>query len=153
MKRYETVKDYVYGQYLKIYNPALKQNAIVHTAMVDSNAALLAKLRNEDVELAKIAALLHDYAQFTQNCSHSKHAELSAEFAYDYLHQTGLFTENEIQIISDSIRFHSHKDRIDSPFGEIIKDADVLARHLEDPSKKMSPAKEKRLEKISTLFA
>lgn len=150
MQRYEIVKDYVYSQYLKIYNTAIKQHAIVHTAMVDSNAALLAIKRNQDVELAKIAALLHDYAQFVENCPHSKHAQLSAEFAQKYLSETGLFSDEEIQMVSEAIRLHSNKDQIDSKFCEIIKDADVMARFLEDPDSKMSPSKEMRWHKIST---
>lgn len=153
MRRYEIIKDYVYGKYLKIYNSVIKQNAIVHTAMVDSNAALLAYVRKQDIELAKIAALLHDYAQFVDNCPHKEHARLSAQFAQLYLQETELFSEAEINDISEAIRLHSNKDRIDSPLCEIIKDADVMARFLEDPSRTMSPAKEQRLQQISTLLS
>ena len=152
MRRYEIIKDYVYGKYLSIYNPVIKQNAIVHTAMVDSNAALLAYVRHQDIELAKIAALLHDYAQFVDNCPHKDHARLSAEFAETYLRQSGLFDQTEIQQVAQAIRFHSDKDRIDSELCEIIKDADVMARFLEDPSHAMSPAKEQRFQQISTLL-
>lgn len=51
--------------------------------------------------------------------------------AKDFLMQSGLFTEEEISIITSAIANHSHKEREDDAYSELIKDADVLSHVLQ----------------------
>ncbi|TGY66844.1 HD domain-containing protein [Dubosiella muris] len=145
MERYNKVKDHVYGTYHKINNELLRTAAFLHTNSVDNCITLLAISRNLPVELAKIAALLHDFAQYAQNCPHKDHARLSSLYAHQYLEQSGLFKMREIDEIGYMIGQHSYKNHIDSPMCELLKDADVLARFLEDPYQTFSGAKKERL--------
>lgn len=145
MNRYEHVKDYVYSQYAKISYEPLKTSAYTHTAIVDANITLIALARDIRMERAKIAALFHDYAQFVDNCSHAKHAELSSLYAANYLKSTGLFKQTEIDDIAYAISQHSNKDKYDSPLCEALKDADVMARFLENPEKELVGVRKERL--------
>lgn len=145
MKRYEIVKDYVYSQYAKINYEPLRTAALTHTAQVDSCVTFLAISRGIKPEKAKIAALLHDYAQYMENCPHSKHAELSSIYAHKYLKETNLFKVNEIDDICFAIGQHSKKDIYDSPLCELLKDADCLARFLENPDMELKGTKKQRV--------
>ena len=60
LERYEKVKEYVYGQYAKIYNEDLKIAALTHTASVDLSITFIAMARGTNLERAKVAALFHD---------------------------------------------------------------------------------------------
>lgn len=145
MQRYEFVKDYVYSQYAKIEYEPLRIAALTHTAMVDNCITFLAISRGIKPEKAKIAALLHDYAQFIENCPHSKHARLSSIYAHKYLTETKMFKVNEIDDICFAIGQHSKKDIYDSPLCELLKDADILARFLENPEMQLTPKERQRV--------
>ncbi len=56
-----------------------------------------------------------------------------------------MFKMREIDEIGYMIGQHSYKNHIDSPMCELLKDADVLARFLEDPYQTFSGAKKERL--------
>lgn len=145
MNRYEIVKDFVYSKYAKITYEPLRIAAITHTSGVDTCITFLAISRGIKPEKAKIAALLHDYAQFVENCPHAQHASLSSIFAHKYLKETGLFKVNEIDDICFAISEHSKKDQYDSPLCELLKDADVLARFLENPDQELTGIRKQRL--------
>lgn len=74
---------------------------------------MLAMKRNENVELAAIAGLLHDI--------------------YSLLCSIGSFARDEIDKISQAIYNHSDKDDTGALFDEILKDADVLQHFLYNP--------------------
>ena len=145
MKKYEIVKDYVYSQYSKISYEPLKTAAYTHTAMVDASITLLAISRNIRIERAKICALFHDYAQYIDNCAHSEHARLSSLHAHQYLTQAKEFKVYEVDDICFAIAQHSKKEIFDSPLCELLKDADILARFLEDPNKPLTGIARQRL--------
>lgn len=145
MKRYEEARNYVYGEYQKIFNPVIHQAAFTHTSSVDNFITLLAISRDVDVELAKICALFHDFAKFADNCPAKDHARLSSLHAHKYLVSTKTFSIADIDEICYAINQHSDKDRVDSPLAECLKDADVMARFVEDPLKEMSPSRKERM--------
>ena len=149
MKKYEIVKDYVYSQYSKISYEPLKTAAYTHPAMVDASITLLAISRNLRIERAKICALFHDYAQFVDNCPHDQHAKLSSLYCSQFLRQTELFKINEIDDICYAISRHSFKNKYDSPLCETLKDADVMARFLENPECELSDIEKQRLFKAT----
>ena len=145
LNRYETVKAYVYEQYARIANESLRIAAITHTSMVDTCITLLAITRSIPLERAKIAALFHDYAQYIDNCKHSEHARLSSLYAHQYLAQTKNYKVIEIDDICFAIGQHSKKEIYDSPLCELLKDADVLARFLENPDMELKGIRKQRL--------
>lgn len=145
MERYQFVKDHVYGSFQKIDNEMLRTTAMTHTNSVDNCITLLAISRGLSLELAKIAALLHDFAQYTQNCPHKDHARLSALYAHQFLENSKKFKMREIDEITYMIGQHSYKNHIDSPMCELLKDADVLARFMEDPYQMFTGSKKERL--------
>lgn len=146
MNKYETVKDYVYSQYAKINLESLRIEAISHTSQVDLCITQLAMARDIDIETAKICALLHDFAQFTKNCSHAEHARIGSIVASKYLEETGLFTQEEMDHIAYAIGQHSHKKAYnDPPLCECLKDADLMARFFVDPKMELSGTKKQRL--------
>ncbi len=145
MHRYEVVKDFVYSHYNQIQNESLRTSALLHTNSVDMCITLLTSTTSY-IECAKVAALLHDYAQYMDNCPHAIHAKKSSEFAQTYLHELHMFTEEEIEIITLAILHHSKKDEVHSSFCEYLKDADCLARYLENPLHPVSEARKKRIE-------
>lgn len=145
LERYEQVKAYIYSQYAQIYNENLKVAALTHTNSVDMSITLIAMARGTNLERAKIAALFHDYAKFIDNCPDDQHARLSSLHAYKYLKESGLFKTTEIDDITYAIGQHSNKDQFDSPLCEALKDADVLARFLENPEAPITGIKRQRL--------
>lgn len=147
MQRYERIKDIVYTQYAKIYNQTIRIEAISHTSQVDAFVSLLASKRNLNIEICKIIAFLHDYAQYTQNCSHASHAQMGAQLADKILLNTNQFKQDEIEAICLAISNHSSKERKDSDLSECIKDADLLARYFSNPDQILDDIKKERLQK------
>lgn len=143
--KYETVKEYVYSCFSKIHYEPMRIAAFTHTDSVDTCITLLAISRNIPIESAKITALFHDFAQYTQNCSHEEHARLSSILASKYLESTGLFKQAQIDEITWAIAHHSEKDQYHTPLCEALKDADVLARFLENPTAEIQGIKKQRL--------
>lgn len=119
---------------------------MTHTSAVVNNSTFLATILNEDIELCKIAALLHDYSLFYENTLPKNHGEQSSLFAKNFLSSTSLFSEEEIQKITNAISVHSDKEHVHSSFDEILKDADLLAKYLVDPAQELKDYEKKRLE-------
>lgn len=115
----------------RIYNPALRSEAISHTLQTATLSALIAMHRDCDPELSYAAALLHDTGKFLENSGSALHASKSAGFARRWIEEHGLFSREETEIICDAILHHSDKNRKeDSEYAEVLKDADCTARAL-----------------------
>lgn len=106
-------------------SPAHLVFASSHLYGVAQNAALLAGMRRQNVELACIAGLLHDLYKFSTGTV-ERHAEDGAAFVRPLLEDSGLFKKQEIEAICGAIYFHSDKARRHLPLDEVLKDADVL---------------------------
>jgi uncharacterized protein len=100
-----------------------------HMSCVSQFAALLALKRGENVELATIAGLLHDYHTF-KTLDPTNHAEKGALLAREVLNELKLTNEQETELICRAIHNHSSKDRRHSNFDEVLIDADVLQHRL-----------------------
>lgn len=114
----------------------LRLEAVSHTLRVLDMISVL----ETDTSLwdRRACAVLHDFGRYIRNSPH--HALASAEEALRrYPQETGL---------ADAIRCHSRKNRIDSPLAEDLKDADVLARWLEDPEGYSHPRLQNALQRI-----
>ena len=119
----------------------------VHLYGVSQTCALLAKKRQQNVELAAIAGLLHDIYAY-QTGSRVDHAHQGASAARKILQELNLFSEEEIEMISGAIYRHSDKDTVDSPFDEVLKDADVLQHFLIMPLAEATPHEAARAGKL-----
>lgn len=148
-ERYEAVAQFVFDEYSKINYAPLRRQALRHTDLVDGYITILAQRRNLDVELLKISALLHDIARFSLNTS-LQHAQKGATLAYDILMKIDLFEISEIEQVCQAIRHHSDKNRIDVPFDEALKDADLLAQWSAYPCMEFSQRSLYRWNKLKT---
>ena len=119
----------------------------VHLYSVSQMCALLAKKRQQNVELAAIAGLLHDIYAY-QTGSRKDHAHQGAAAARKILQELNLFSEEEINMISQAIYRHSDKDVVDSPFDEVLKDADALQHFLIMPLADPAPHEAARVSKL-----
>jgi len=106
-----------------------RRNGYVHLYGVTQNCTLLAIKRGLNVELCTIMGMLHDI--YTYKFSYVKeHAILGATEAENLLKDLNLFTDDEIQIVRNSILHHSDKKTKHNKYSELLKDADVLQNSL-----------------------
>ena len=119
----------------------------VHLYSVSQACALLAMKRQQNVELAAIAGLLHDIHAY-QTGNRKDHAHQGALAAKKILQELNLFSEEEIDMVSQAIWHHSDKDTVDSPFDEVLKDADALQHFLIMPLADPAPHEAARVSKM-----
>jgi len=81
--------------------------------------------RGANPELAAIATALHDIGRIVTG-KQKDHAHQGAEPARKLLEQLGLFSDEEIQLITTAVYNHTDKDVIGNELEEIVKDADVV---------------------------
>ena len=135
-KELETMEDY--GRYAK---------AMDHLHGVSLGAVMIAKKRGEDPELAAMAGLLHDVFAYKRG-SYDDHAHLGAEYIRKLLEKIELTTPEETEIICSAIWHHSDKDTVDTPFDEVLKDADALQHFLIMPLVAPAPHEAARVSKL-----
>ena len=129
------------NRYFEIRNLALKcleekahgfykRQMLEHMFQTETLCILLAQKRQLNLELSAIIGVLHDLT-IPLDCNDFNHAARSSMIAKDILMQSGLFTKEEISLITSAIANHSHKERVDDAYSELIKDADVLSHVLQ----------------------
>ncbi|MGN0070676.1 MAG: HD domain-containing protein [Atopobiaceae bacterium] len=138
MSRLKQLREYVNGR-LDVLDAHTRQSAYVHLYGVSLAATLIAEKRGENAELASMAAMLHDLAAY-ESGSYDDHAHRGAALARTILDNLGLTTPEETDMICSAIYNHDSKEQTDSPFDEVLKDADVMHHTMNDLSK---PVKEK----------
>lgn len=119
----------------EITNEEIKRCAYVHLYGVGQAAALIAMKRGFSrmhAELAEIAGMLHDYTKYVYN-EEENHAEKSALCARKILDNIPQFSAEEIDLIYNAIINHSNKKEKDTPFDEILKDADEMQHYFRNP--------------------
>ncbi len=119
----------------------------VHLYSVSQACAMLAMKRQQNVELAAIAGLLHDIYAYKTGIR-ADHAHQGAALAKEIMQETGLFSEEEIDMVSQAIWHHSDKDVVDSTFDEVLKDADALQHFLIMPLADPAPHEAARVSKL-----
>lgn len=116
----------------------------VHLYGVSQACGLLALKRGLDIQLCAVAGMLHDIATY-QTGDPADHDRLGALEAERLLVELGSFSEREVTAICRAISRHRAKDRVDDPFDELLKDADVLQHFLYNPGLKPIPKEQPRL--------
>ena len=147
MNRYVIIKDEVYRILTTDCSKNKRKDGLDHLFSVTTMCQYLARINNLDIEIAAIIGILHDIATYKFNSSFD-HANRSAMIANDFLKKEGLFTNEEISTIVTAIRNHSHKERIDDPYSELIKDADTLVLYLSDSQAILSNEKQARINQL-----
>ena len=122
-------------------------NQIAHLHGVALAAAILAKKRGVDAELATMAGLLHDLYAYKSG-SYDDHAHLGSDYARKVLNKLEITTPEETEVVCTAIYNHDSKDTVDAPLDEILKDADVLHHTLGDPTKEVKEHEKARYEKL-----
>lgn len=97
----------------------------LHMASSARIAWLLALERGADPELCAAAAAVHDFGRIVTGLQEN-HAEAGYEPVQGFLRYSGLFTEDEIAVISEAVKNHSRKTEAGALIEEIVKDADVI---------------------------
>lgn len=97
----------------------------IHMASSAQLAWQMALERGADPELTACAAAIHDIGRILTGRKKG-HAEAGYEPARKLLTDSGLFTEEEVEIMALATKNHSSKDVPGTLIEEIIKDADVV---------------------------
>ena len=145
MGRIKDLQKQVHKVLEKIDDEDKRLKAISHLHGVALAAAVLAKKRGENAELATMAGLLHDLWAYKSG-SYDDHAHLGAEYARKVLGE--LVTLKEMEIICSAIYHHDSKAEVDGPLDEVLKDADVIDHSLADPTKEVKAHELARFSKL-----
>ena len=151
VNRIEKVREIVDAILLDMTDNVERRCAYIHLYGVSGACALLAKKRNESVELAIIAGMLHDiYSYATMNSI--DHAHKGAKMANEILESLHMFTNDEIKLISTAIYNHGDKTIVHGGLDEILKDADVMQHVLYNPLFEVKKNEQERFELLINEF-
>ena len=150
MGRLKELRKYVDSELNKL-DEDKRNSAIVHLYGVSLAATMIAKKRGLDVELASMAAMLHDMHAYKTG-SYDDHAHKGAELARDILSTLQLTDETEMDIICSAIYHHDDKLVVDSPMDEVLKDADVIPHCMNDLSKPIKEKEQARFDRLCEEF-
>lgn len=151
MGRLKELRKYVDSEINKIEDPDKRTSAIAHLYGVSLAATMIAKKRGMDPELASMAAMLHDLYAYKTG-SYDDHAHKGADLAREILEKLQLTDAAETDAICSAIYHHDDKLVVDSPFDEILKDADVIHHVMNDLSKDIKEKELKRYEELCKEF-
>lgn len=130
--------------YDRIEDPAWRIRAISHSHAVASLAALLARVRGLDAELAAVCGQMHDLAAY-ERLSYDNHAAFGAERAVQFLRELGEQDEAALCLVHSAILRHDDLGKTDGPMDEVLKDADLLDNAQLRAPEKLRPEEIKRL--------
>jgi uncharacterized protein len=131
MNRLELVRNEIDVILLNQNNVEERRNGYVHLYGVAQCCSILAIKRGLDVELGAIIGMLHDIHTYKFNYV-KEHAVLGATEAENLMKELNVFTDEEIEIVRNSIFNHSDKKTKQDKYSELLKDADVLQNSLYD---------------------
>ncbi|MDE7293389.1 MAG: HD domain-containing protein [Oscillospiraceae bacterium] len=149
--RIEKVREYVDNVLLNMTDTVERRCAYLHLYGVAQACAMIAQKRKENVELAIVAGMLHDIFSY-KTMDHQDHAHKGAVMAKEILNELDIFDNSETDMICDAIYNHSDKAVKQTPFNEILIDADVLQHYLYNPFLTVSESEKMRLENLKTEF-
>ena len=147
MSRIKDLQKQVHKVLEKIGDDDKRAKAVAHLHGVALAAAMLAKKRGEDAELATMAGLMHDLHAYKSG-SYDDHERLGADYAGKLLEKLAITTQDETEIICSAIRHHGAKAEVHAPMDEILKDADVIDHSLSDPTKEVKEHEKERFAKL-----
>ena len=149
--RIEKVREYVDNLLLHMTDATERRCGYLHLYGVAQSCAMIAQKRNENVELAIIAGMLHDIFSY-KPMDHQDHAHKGAVMAKEILNELAIFDDIETDMVCEAIFNHSDKAVTHKPFTEILIDADVLQHYLYNPFFPVSSSEKMRLENLKSEF-
>lgn len=149
--RIERVRELVDEILLNMSDPTERRCAYLHLYGVAQACALLALKREENVELAVIAGMLHDIYSYSAMDSQD-HAHKGAQMAHQLLTSSDLFNKEEINSICTAIYNHSDKANIHTSLDEVLKDADVMQHVLYNPLFEIKEHEQQRFHSLRLEF-
>ena len=150
--RIETLREYIDKVLLKMTDHVERRCAYLHLYGVSQACALIALKRGENVELATMAGMLHDF--YTYKFMDSKnHAEKGALLAKEVLDELKLTNADETEKICAAIHNHSSKAGSFSALDEILIDADVMQHCLYNFTNPVMPHEKARFAKLADEFS
>ncbi len=117
----------------------------VHLYGVSAVSVILALKRGLDSHLCATAGMLHDISSYRTG-DPTDHGRRSAVEAERILRGTGVYSDDETEVVCDAIRHHRLKDEIHGGMAECLKDADVFSHYLYNPGP--APTDRERLESV-----
>lgn len=151
VNRIEKIRESVDSMLMHTPDAAERRWGYVHLYGVSQACALIAQKRNEDVELATIAGMLHDIYSFS-SIDKKDHAHKSAAMARTMMMSLNCFTDHEIDMVVGAIYHHSSKAGTHAPFDEVLIDADVLQHCLYNPLFVVAEHERNRYENLKLEF-
>lgn len=151
MNRIEKVREYVDNILLNMADYTERRCGYIHLYGVAQFCTMIAMKRNENVELATIAGMLHDIYSYSTLDSRD-HAHKGSIMASEILRSLNAFDDAEITIICKAIYNHSNKMETNSPFDDVLIDADVLEHCLYNPLFEVAEHEKERFEKLRSEF-
>jgi len=134
--RLEILKEYIDSELHNIQKCFEKRCSFIHLYGVSMCCTMIAAKRGENIELAAMAGMLHDFYLYynanDQNRIFTDHGRRGSLFVREVLNKLQLTTDKETDIICSGVANHCDKLMIDDSFDEVIKDADVLQHCLYD---------------------
>ncbi|MEC0129146.1 CHAP domain-containing protein [Paenibacillus pabuli] len=146
LKRVELVRALVLETLHTTENTSKKEEALVNLFGVSSFAILLAIRREQNSEIAAIAGLLHGFYYYKTGIKYFPGPN-SADTVRPILRSTQIFTDEELSVILRSIFYQKDKHRVHGPYEEIIKDAILIERYVQNPGDHFSKVEIYRLQK------
>jgi HD superfamily phosphodiesterase len=127
--RIERLRKHIDDILLNMKDTQERRCGYLHLYGVSQACAMIALKRDQDVELATMAGMLHDFHSY-KAMNTENHAVHGAVLARQILEELSLTTDNETNLICSAICNHSSKATTHSAFDEVLKDADVLQHCL-----------------------
>ncbi len=151
MSRLKELRKYVNAELNKMEDMDKRTSAIAHLYGVSMAAAMIAKKRDLDPEIASMAAMMHDLHAYKKG-SYDDHAHKGAELARKILKKLNITDEAETDMICSAIYHHDDKLVVDAPMDEVLKDADAMHHIMNDLSKPIKEKEQARFEKLCEEF-
>ena len=151
MSRLKDIRKFVDEELNKIEDTDKRNSAFVHLYGVSLAAAMIAKKRGLDPEIASMASMLHDLHAYKTG-SYDDHAHKGANLAREILGELKLTDEAETDLICSAIYHHDDKLIADGPIDEVLKDADVIHHCMNDLSKPIKEKERSRFDKLCVEF-
>ena len=150
--RIEILRSFIDNTLLNMTDGFGRRCAYLHLYGVSQACALIALRRDENVELATMAGMLHDF--YTYKFMDSKnHAEKGAILAKEVLNELKITDNNETYLICSAIHNHSSKSGVFSSFDEVLIDADVLQHCIYNITMPVMEHEKIRFEKLVAEFS
>jgi len=152
VNRVEVLREYIDEALLGMADTFNRRCAYLHLYGVAQACALIALKRGENVELATMSGMLHDFHTYKTG-DHTNHAVLGAILAREVLDELRLTTLEETNIICSAIHNHSSKNGQFSALDEILIDADVMQHVLYNYSAPIMEYEKERFAKLAKEFS